>query len=128
MAPRTVLLTTTAAGRVATVIKQQQGSEEQEAFATRLGVSVATVRRLSRGVEVSVQARMLEKMSEKFGWPADTLERVAQGEDVPSGDALDAPALDRLSRLEAAQFRLISEMDQLRTTVQELLRRVAGEQ
>lgn len=119
--PRSIYLSADAVARITEIIRQQQGSEDQGSFAARMEVSAATLRRLTRGRPVTVQARMLERLSEKFGWPSDTLEQVAGGAPVPASSDLQPSDAERLKRLEAAMFRLSQDVEDLRSAVQALL-------
>lgn len=123
MAPRSVHLSAAAAVIVADAVKALQGSEKQEDFAERMGVSAATIRRLTRGKEGNVQARSLESVSENAGWPHDALERAAEGKPLPVETDMEPSDSERLSRLERAFFRYQQDFDELRSDVQALLER-----
>jgi transcriptional regulator with XRE-family HTH domain len=81
---------------LADAIRQAQAQRgiHAAALARKAGVSDATISQLRSGKRTNYSDDTLAKVSVALGWPADTLRRIAQGEDPPPTDE------QRLDRLE----------------------------
>lgn len=91
--------------------RMDQLSITQLELASKAEVSLATVQELARGVARKRYGRTLAALSTALKWPADRIERIAAGEDVPPDP--EASVDDEINALRQELARISERLDRL---------------
>ena len=102
--------------RIGQHVEQRQATlgAKWTVLAQRAGISTRTITNIRQGEKVSDDS--LRALSRALGWDRDALHRIGDGGPAPADEGLYE---DRLERLE-------DDVEQVRTLVAELLRRLDG--